>query len=129
MSASATGGPEQAFAAALREGRFLIQRCTATGKHVFYPRVLSPHSGEATLEWVEASGRGTVHSTTVVRRKPDQGGDYNVALIDLEEGPRLMSRVEGIAPTEVAIGMPVAAAIIEEEGEPLVVFRPAGTAP
>ena len=120
--------PEQVWGAALREGRFLIQRCTATGRHVFYPRVLSPFSGAPTLEWVEASGRGTVHSSTVVRRKPDQGGDYNIALIDLAEGPRMMSRVEGVSPTAVSIGMAVRAAIIQEDGEPLVVFHAQGDA-
>ncbi len=44
-----------------------------------------------------ASGKGRVHTTTVVRRKPERGGDYNVCMVELEEGVRMMSRVDGIA--------------------------------
>ena len=46
----------------------MLQRCSSSGAFVFYPRVAEPGSGATTLEWVEASGRGTVYSTTVVRR-------------------------------------------------------------
>ena len=73
------------------------------------------------LDWVKASGSGTVYSTTVVRRKPEAGGDYNVALIDLAEGPRMMSRVVGVEPTAVKIGMKVRARIAPEA---LVEFTP-----
>jgi len=119
------GGPEAVFRACLREGRFMIQRNTLTGEHVFYPRTLSPGDGTGDLAWVEASGRGIVHSTTVARRRPEKGGDYNICLVTLEEGPRLMSRVIEIAPEEVKIGMPVMARIVELMGEPAVVFVPA----
>lgn len=116
--------PEAEFRAALASGRFLIQRCTETGKYVFYPRAISPWSGRPSLVWVEPSGRGTVHSTTIVRRKPDQGGDYNVALIALDEGPRVMSCVMDIAPAAVKIGMTVRAEVRPLDGEPAVVFVP-----
>jgi Predicted nucleic-acid-binding protein containing a Zn-ribbon len=69
------------------------------------------------------SGLGTVYSTTIVRRKAEDGGDYNVALIDLKEGVRMMSRVEGISPEAVAIGMSVQARIIDDQGGKLVVFH------
>ncbi|GMG83502.1 OB-fold domain-containing protein [Paralimibaculum aggregatum] len=118
-------GPEARFRAYLAEGRFMIQRSASTGMHVFYPRVAVPGSGETDLDWVEASGRGTVHATTCNRRRPEQGGDYNVALIDLAEGPRMMARVEGIAPDAVRIGMAVEARIGEADGAPAVVFVPA----
>jgi DUF35 OB-fold domain, acyl-CoA-associated len=67
------------------------------------------------LNWIEPSGQGTVYSTTVVRRKPEAGGDYNVALIDLAEGVRLMSRVDDVAPDQVRIGMPVRAQVIQKK--------------
>jgi hypothetical protein len=118
-------GPEARFHAFLKEGRFMIQRSASTGRYVFYPRVLAPGTGEADLEWVEASGEGTVYATTVTRRRPEQGGDYNVALIDLKEGPRMMSRVVGIEPEKVTIGMRVRARIEELNGAPAVVFEPA----
>lgn len=116
--------PEAEWRAHLAAGRFMIQRSRSSGRHVFYPRVAEPGTGAADLEWVEASGRGTVHAVTIVRRKPPTP-DYNVVLVDLAEGPRLMSRVADIAPDAVAIGMAVKARIDEEEGQPLLVFVPA----
>ena len=61
----------------------------------------------------------------LIRRKPDAGGDYNVALVDLAEGPRMMSRVEGMAPTDVKIGQAVQAEVIQHNGKGLVVFKAA----
>ncbi len=121
-----SGAPETVFKAGLAEGRFLLQRCEQTGRCVFYPRVLSPYSGQPLATWVEASGQGVVYSTTVIRQKPEHGGNYNLALIDLVEGARMMSRVEDIAPEAVRIGMAVTAFIgADDKGEPLVLFRPA----
>lgn len=64
----------------------------------------------------------------MIRRKPDNGGDYNVAVVDLAEGPRLMSRVEEMLPGDVRIGMAVEARIKGTEKGPLVVFVPKGAA-
>jgi uncharacterized protein len=118
-------GPEAQFQAYLAEGRFMIQRSRSTGAHVFYPRPFVPGTGETDLEWVEASGQGTVYATTVNRRSPDKGGSFNVALIDLAEGPRMMSRVVEIAPEEVKIGMKVRAKVEELNGAPAIVWVPA----
>ncbi|MDP6353135.1 MAG: OB-fold domain-containing protein [Alphaproteobacteria bacterium] len=119
-------GPDQMFRDYLAQGRFMIQRSKSTGAHVFYPRAMMPGTGAVDLEWVEASGKGTVYATSVVRHRPEKGGVYNVALIDLAEGPRMLSRVEGVAPEAVAIGMAVAAAIDSSGETPILVFRPAG---
>lgn len=116
--------PEQDYFEHVAAGRFMIQRSRSTGGHVFYPRVAEPGTGATDLDWVEASGRGTVYSTTTIRQKPPTP-HYNLALIDLEEGPRMMSRVDGIAPDEVRIGMAVAARIVREGDQSLVVFVPA----
>ena len=94
---------------------------------LFYPRVAEPVTGARDLEWVEASGRGTVHATTVVRAKPPQQ-PYNVALVDLEEGPRVMSRVEGIAPEAVRIGMKVQARIGKQDERDILLFDVAANA-
>ena len=118
-------GPDAVFRRYLSEGRFYIQRCRDTGRHVFYPRALSPYTGKPNLEWVPASGDGVVYASTVTRRRKEAGGDYNVALIDLAEGVRMMSRVEGLAPDKVAIGMKVKARIADKGGEKIVVFDPA----
>ena len=113
--------PEQAYFAFLAQGRFMIQRSRSSGEHDFYPRVAAPRTGALDLEWVPASGDGIVHATTVVRRKPPEPA-FNVALVELAEGPRMMSRVEGVAPQDVRIGMAVKARIDTVDGKPLVVF-------
>ena len=120
-------GAEATYHEHLAKGEFRIQRCAACSGHVFYPRALCPHCGSSNMNWVAPSGSGTIYSTTVMRRKPDAGGDYNVCLVQLNEGPRLMSRVEGVAPKEVRIGMPVKARIAGggEEGF-YIVFDAAG---
>ena len=118
-------GPERRYLDYLGEGRFMIQRSKSSGAYVFYPRTLEPGTGAADLEWVEASGDGTVYATTVNRQRPEKGGDYNVALIDLAEGPRMMSRVVGIDPADVKIGMKVRAKVDKIGDQDAVVFEPA----
>jgi hypothetical protein len=116
--------PESAYKAFLAEGRFMLLRSRSSRRYMFYPRVAEPLSGATDLEWVEASGRGTVYSTTAINQRPP-AEPYNVALIDLEEGPRMMSRVEGIPAGDVRIGMAVTARIADEDGAPVIVFDPA----
>lgn len=118
-------GPEKRYEEFLAEGKFMIQRSVSSGAYVFYPRTVAPGTGTADLEWVAPSGDGTVYATTVNRRRPEAGGDYNVALIDLAEGPRMMSRVVGIAPEDVKIGMKVRAKVDTIDDTPAVVFEPA----
>jgi len=101
----------------------MIQRSRSSGRHLFYPRVAEPRTGATDLEWVPASGEGTVYATTVIRQR-DAARNYNVALIDLAEGPRMMSRVESIAPESVRIGMKVKARIAADGDGFVVVFDP-----
>jgi uncharacterized OB-fold protein len=118
-------GPEAHWRAGLAEGRLLLQRSPADGRHFYPPRVIAPTPGGDALEWVEASGKGTVYSVTMISPKPP-AEPYNVVLVELEEGPRMMSRVEGLAAAEVKIGMPVQARIDkQEDGEPILLFVPA----
>ncbi len=124
MVGLARNGPEEKFKAYLREGQFLVQRSRRSGRIVFYPRVAAPETGERDLEWTPCTGFGTVYSTTVVRRRAEKGGDYNVALIDLDDGFRMLSRVEAVPPSEVQIGQRVRARIAEIDGEPAIVFDP-----
>ncbi|MCF4167455.1 Zn-ribbon domain-containing OB-fold protein [Zavarzinia compransoris] len=122
---TATGpGPERLWRDALAAGDLTLPFCLDCGRAHFYPRVLCPHCGSNAIELRRASGRGTVYSTTVLRRRPQDGGNLNIALVDFAEGPRMMSRIDGIDPEAVAIGLAVEAAIVEEEGAPVVVFRP-----
>jgi len=117
------GGVLARHQAALNEGRFLIQRCGSCGKAVYFPRELCPHCGHAELAWEHPAGTGTVYAVTTVRRKPEAGGDCNVSLIDLDEGVRLMSRVEGVPSSDVRIGQRVRARVLQQDGVGLVVFE------
>ena len=112
----------------LDAGRFLIQRCGDCGKHVYFPRELCPHCGGTALEWKLPQGVGTVYAVTTVRRKPADGGDLNVCLIDLDEGVRLMSRVDNLPADQVRIGQRVKARVQVKDGRGLVLFDAVGAA-
>lgn len=120
----ASGGILARHQAALNAGQFLIQRCGACHEHVYFPREVCPHCGSNTLDLVAPAGSGTVHAVTTVRRKADAGGDYNVCIVELDEGVRLMSRVEGVAPDAVQIGQRVRARVARVGEQGLVVFDP-----
>lgn len=107
---------------ALDQGRFLIQHCGACGRHVYFPRELCPHCGALAPELVAPAGGGTVHAVTTLHRRAEQGGNHAVCLVDLDEGVRLMSRVEGLAPEAVRVGLRVRARVQIKDGQGLVVF-------
>jgi uncharacterized OB-fold protein len=113
----------------LRKGELAYQFSLDANAAVFYPRVICPLTGSDNLQWRISKGMGTVHATTVVY--PQQGDPYNVALIDLDEGFRMMSRVEDIEPLEVRIGMRVRFRVHHAEGDdtPCPVFTPADAPP
>ena len=92
-------------------------------RFVFYPRVLCPFCSSRALEWKPGGEGGTVYSTTVVARREKDGGPYNVVLVDLDQGVRMMSRVEGMAPEAVQIGLRVAPVIGTIDGEPALLFK------
>ena len=118
-------GPEAVFQEGLAEGQFLIQKCDGCGAYVFYPRALCPDCGSPRLTVCEAGGGGTVYSTSVVRQSPKAGPDYNISVIELSEGPRMMSRVVDMDPAEVKIGMAVKAFVGAIGETPVVLFRKA----
>ena len=122
----AASGVQAQYQQALDEGRFVIQRCGGCAQAVHFPRELCPHCGSDDLSFQTASGTGTVYAVTTVRRKADAGGDLNVSLIDLDEGPRLMSRVDNLPPDQVRIGLRVRARIVQEQGKSLLVFDAEG---
>ncbi len=108
----------------LERGELAYQFSLAAGRPVFFPRVLCPFTGSDRLEWRVSAGIGTVHATTVVH--PAEGAPYNVALIDCEEGFRMMSRVEEVAPDKVRIGLRVRFRVHRPSGDepPYPVFVP-----
>jgi uncharacterized OB-fold protein len=97
--------PLMRFRAHLERDELAYQYDAAGQRAVFYPRVIAPGSGSDSLEWRISAGVGEVHAVTVIR--PKGAPAYNVALIDMAEGFRLMSRVEGVDADDVHIGMRV----------------------
>ena len=92
-------------------GELRLQQCTACQNIQFYPRIMCSGCHQQSLVWITASGRGVIASFTVVRRGVSEHypTPYIVALIDLEEGPRMMSLIVDVdVETEtVAVGKPV----------------------
>lgn len=113
---------------AAKEGKLCLQQCLACHQHQFYPRSLCVHCGADHLEWVEVSGWGRIASFTVVRRgiSPAYPAPYVVALVDLDEGPRMMSQIHTADASSLAIGLSVHVAF-EPWVDDLVlpVFKPA----
>ena len=93
----------------LRDGALTVQVCIECGAVQGYPRSACAACTSARVELRAASGRATLYSFTVVWRAPEpaMAVPYVLALVDLEEGPRLMTRLVDIAPADVRIGMAV----------------------
>lgn len=93
---------------AARERRLVVRKCKECGEMHFMPRHLCPACWSDQLEWVDAKGTGTVHSFSIIRRASDPAFahlvPYVTALIDLDEGPRMMTNVLGDDALSVKIG-------------------------
>jgi len=101
-------------------GKLMIQRCMTCGRTQFYPRYFcTACAGE--VEWIEASGRGEVYTYSIVRQNGTPPFDtlvpYALAMIDLEEGVRMMGNVVGVDVDDVGIGLPVVVDFVRETDE------------
>jgi uncharacterized OB-fold protein len=116
---------------AARRHELCLQRCRTCGRYLFYPRVACPHCFGPELEWRRVSGRGTLHTFTVVHRGQrgfPLGPPYVIAIVELDEGVRLMTNLVDVAadPAAIRIGMPVE--VVFEDVSPEIAlprFRPA----
>lgn len=109
----------------LKHGRLVFQQCTC-GHRWLPARALCPHCLGTTWEWAAASGRGEIYSWVVyhVAYHPafKERLPYNVAIVELEEGPRLITNI--LAPNDqLSIGAPVQLALDTEQEVPLAQFR------
>jgi uncharacterized OB-fold protein len=101
------------FWESLRAHAIQLQRCGACGLFVYYPRPLCPACFSDDLTWTPVSGRGVVHAFTIPHRHPNPAftanGPYVVALVELEEGARLLSTLVDVpaTPEAVRVGLPV----------------------
>ena len=120
----------QAFWDGCRDGRFLIRHCNACGADHFYPRPFCPKCWSPDVSWKEASGRGTLYTYSVVHVNDlppfPERVPYVAAIVELAEGPRMMTNVVGCDPVEVAIGQEVAVRFEEDEDVWIPLFEPTG---
>lgn len=123
----------QPFWDACREGRFLVRHCNACGRDHSYPRPFCPFCWSDDVAWKQASGRATLYTFSVVRQNDlppfPERVPYVAAIVELEEGPRVMTNLEGVELDAIEIGMD-----LEVDFRPISddvtipVFRPAGSA-
>jgi uncharacterized protein len=116
------GPPAEVYRRYLESGRLGFQRCAGCRAAVFYPRVLCPVCGSADLAWETSSGRGVVYATTAVYRR--EGDPYNVVLVDLEEGFRMISCIDGVPAERAEVGARVRLRVDREGDDPVPVFVP-----
>jgi uncharacterized OB-fold protein len=120
----------QPFWDGCKEGRFLIRHCNACGEDHFYPRPFCPICWSDDVAWKEASGRATLYTFSIVHQNdlPPFGErvPYVAAIVDLEEGPRVMTNIEGVEHDALRIGMPL---VVDykpiSDDVTIAVFRPA----
>ena len=106
--------------------KLLIQRCQDCKSYQFYPRLLCRKCMSENVEWVESSGKGEVYTFTIIHFHPNpnfkKDVPYVVAIVQLEEGIRIMSNVIGIEPNKVSIGMKVKVEF-EDISETVALYR------
>jgi uncharacterized OB-fold protein len=124
----------QPFWDASREQRLVLQRCPHCDRAIWYPRAMCPRCLSEELEWSEASGNGTVYAMSVHHRAPAaelaDRVPYVVALVDLDEGVRLMTNVVGVEPAAVRVGQRVQATWEPlADGRHLLLFNPLPSSP
>jgi uncharacterized protein len=124
---SRVGGP---FWEAARDGKLLVQHCEECSENIFYPRIRCPKCHSNQLGWIEASGKGTVYSYTVVVNNAPTGFlsdmPYVVAIVRLEEGVQMLTNIVDCDPEEIQCDMPVEVVFKQTEEHTLPVFRPVG---
>ena len=104
----------QAYWDAAAKGKLLVRKCTSCGQLHHYPRTICPFCFSDKTEWIEASGRGTIYSYSVMRRAPVP---YAMAYVTLAEGPRMVTNIVGVHAADIRVGMPVRAAFVPTLGD------------
>lgn len=115
---------EARYFEALANGAFEIPYCLSCERWHFFPRTCCPYCDSENLAWRRPSGDATVYSATIVH-KPN-GERYVVCLVDLAEGPRMMSTIVQADPDRVCIGQRLRSTIEVRDGGPLLAFTIVG---
>ena len=110
------------------EGRLLLRRCADCGRAHFYPRRFCPTCWSADVTWEDASGKATLYTWSVVHANDlppfKDRVPYVAAVVDLAEGPRMMTNIVGCDPDVLRIGMDLAVEFEAREDFAVPVFRP-----
>ena len=103
------------------EGRLVVMRCLSCAEYYVHPRPFCPHCGSDRTEWCDAAGTGTVYTFTITARAPV----FQVpAMVQLAEGPIMMTAIVDCDPASVEIGQQVTVAFQPTDGgPPLPVFK------
>jgi uncharacterized OB-fold protein len=125
--------PETAeFFEGTKRGELLVQRCKSCATTFFYPRTSCPSCGSSQVEWIKASGRARLH-TYVINHRPAPGFEedapYAIAVVELEEGPRMMTNIVGIAntPENLVLDMELVVQFAARGEQMVPVFAPAAS--
>ncbi|MBM3946134.1 MAG: Zn-ribbon domain-containing OB-fold protein [SAR202 cluster bacterium] len=115
---------------ACKRHELMLPRCRDCNKFHFYPRAVCPHCWSGNLEWVRASGKGTLYSY-VINHRPAPGFEneapYVIAIVELAEGVRMMSNLTGVTPDPAKLPMDMRLEVVFEDASPevsLPKFRP-----
>jgi uncharacterized protein len=116
------------FWAGVREHSLLIQRCANCGHWEWTPQVVCSQDLTYTLVWTPVSGLGAVYSYSILHRPQSPAFEvpYVVAMVELDEGPRLMTNIVGIPPEDVRIDMRVKVGYEDFEDFSIFNFSPVG---
>ena len=108
----------------VKESKLLIQKCKGCGQILHPPRPMCPTCHSTESEYVQASGKGKIYSHTTYQKSPHKGfkAPYSVVLVELDEGPRLISNMVDVKPEDIKIGMPVQV-VYEKIDDKLTLFK------
>jgi uncharacterized OB-fold protein len=112
---------------AANDDRLVLQHCGDCSSWIFYPRELCPHCFSEDMSWEEVSGRGTVYGFSVLQESPipayQDEVPYVIAVIELEEGPRMFTNIVNCAPEDVSVDCPVEVTFERRDGQQVPQFE------
>ena len=116
----------------LKENKLMLPKCDDCGKPFFYPRVLCPNCHSRNISWMQASGRGKLYSFQIAHRSLNRAFKVELpcvmAMIELEEGPRMMSNLINIEPDPSVVKCDMRVEVVFEKQNDditLALFQPA----
>jgi len=120
----------QVFWDSCADHKLTIQYCDQCARHYFYPRPSCPRCGSASVRWVPVSGRATLYSYVINHRAApgfEDDGPYAIAVVQLAEGPRMMTNITGIpnTPDDLVLDMPLQVTFEQRGDVSLPLFGPA----